>query len=550
MKTMTLRSFAVWLALAAVGSGIPARAATLPVAEDTSSVSQGTISTLTGSGSFLAANPTRQAFVRFELSDLPASINTNTFRRARLTLFVNRVYINGDLSLGYATSEWHEKTATVNVPSFVTTGAIPAAFVETGRFIVLDVTEEVDKWLKGTLPNYGFSISSAGGTVRLGAKEGRGYGFPATLEVEEAADKITDGTIVNADLAANAAIADTKLATIMTAGKVADSALSANVALRAGGNTFSGNQTVQGTVRATNFIGDGSGLTNIPASAVVATPPPGMVLIPGGSFTMGNSVAEDTDINDANPVAANVSAFYMDVNEVTMGQWQGIYTWATLVGGYTFVHAGLQPKGANHPVATVDWYDCVKWCNARSEQAGRTPVYYTDAALTAVYRTGVVTVYANWAAKGFRLPTEAEWERAARGGLSGLRFPWGNTISQKQANYFGATGLSYDLGPAGFNAIGSIGGTSPATSPVGSFGANGYGLNDMAGNIFEWCWDWYGTPYAGGADPRGPVAGTFRVNRGGDWSNANLQRCAQRGIFDPGVAASFIGFRAVLPPGQ
>jgi len=291
----------------------------------------------------------------------------------------------------------------------------------------------------------------------------------------------------------------------------------------------------------------------IPASQVVS-PPPGMALIPAGVFTMGNSVAADTDITNAAPVSTTVSAFYMDVTEVTLSQWQAVYFWAKLVGGYTDLAAG-SGKGADHPVHTVSWYDVVKWCNARSEQAGLTPVYYTDDAQTTVYRTGaedVTNAQVNWSANGYRLPTEAEWEKAARGGLSGQRFPWGNTISQNLANYRGHTVIyAYDAGPDDFNAVGSVGGNAPATSAVGSFAANGYGLYDMAGNMLEWCWDRYGSPYAGGTDPHGATSSSIRVLRGGFWFDfANLARCANRNAGSPGGAYSHFGFRAVRAPGQ
>ena len=288
----------------------------------------------------------------------------------------------------------------------------------------------------------------------------------------------------------------------------------------------------------------------IPASQIV-TPPPGMVLIPASAFTMGDSL---DGLGDAVPISTTVSAFYMDVNEVSLSQWQSVYYWATS-NGYTFTHAGAG-KGANHPVQTVDWFDVVKWCNARSEQAGRTPVYYTDDAQTAIYKTGNVAVtnaQVKWTANGYRLATEAEWEKAARGGRTGLRFPWGNTITQNLANYNGSIGSpAYDLGPNGYNTIGSVGGTSPATSPAGSFAPNGYGLNDMAGNVFEWCWDWYGTPYAGGTDPHGAATGSYRVIRGGSWNLiASNARCADRANNSPPANAyDRIGFRAVLPLGQ
>jgi formylglycine-generating enzyme required for sulfatase activity len=301
---------------------------------------------------------------------------------------------------------------------------------------------------------------------------------------------------------------------------------------------------VAGTVKGTAFIGDGSQLTGVTAAALAI--PPGMALIPAGAFTMGDAL---DGMANAVPVTANISAFYMDVNEVSWSQWQSVYFWATN-HGYGFVHAGAG-KAANHPVQMVDWYDTVKWCNARSQQAGKPPVYYTDAGLTKVYTNGEVTVYANWSAKGYRLPTEAEWEKAARGGLSGQRFPWGNVINQNLANYYGATAtFAYDLGPNGYHAAFTSGGT-PYTSPVGSFAANGYGLYDMAGNVIEWCWDWYGTPYAGGSDPRGPASGSNRVFRGGNWDyNAGLCRSAIRDSYRPTGNYYDLGFRSVLPSGQ
>jgi formylglycine-generating enzyme required for sulfatase activity len=310
------------------------------------------------------------------------------------------------------------------------------------------------------------------------------------------------------------------------------------------------------TVNTTNFVfytnnSASSGFFRLWLNTNSVNPYAGMVLIPAGAFTMGNSSA-DSDITDAGTVSATLSSYYMDTNLVTYSLWQTIYN-AAIGAGYSFVDAGAG-QGPDHPVQSVNWYDAVKWCNARSQQAGLVPAYYTDAGLTQIYTNGQTdAVYVNWAATGYRLPTEAEWEKAARGRLTGQRFPWGNSIAESQANYYGNTTYSYDLGPNGNNYLFESSG-QPYTSPAGFFGPNGYGLFDMAGNVMQWCWDWYGTPYTGGTDPHGPASGPNRVSRGGDWQDdASYARCADRSAYSqgfpystgPGQALNLFGFRCV-----
>lgn len=284
--------------------------------------------------------------------------------------------------------------------------------------------------------------------------------------------------------------------------------------------------------------------------------PSNMVLIPEGSFVMGNATnifPTDEGSSDELPQhTVYVSAFHLDIYEVTKSIWDEVKAYSES-NGYTYSKAG-SGKSTNHPVYDVNWYDVVKWCNARSQRDGLTPVYYTDAGFTTVYKTNEITPLANWAANGYRLPTEAEWEKAARGGAADTRFPWTdytNNISHAKANYCGANGsFTYDLS-SGYHPTFATG-DFPYTSTVGYFAPNGYGLYDMAGNVWEWCWDLYDSGYyasSPGTDPRGPAAGPLmeRVLRGGSWdSHAIGARCALR-LYGPAVGPdylyTFIGFR-------
>jgi sulfatase modifying factor 1 len=284
-----------------------------------------------------------------------------------------------------------------------------------------------------------------------------------------------------------------------------------------------------------------------------------MVLIPAGSFTMGDTFTEGNSYEQPTH-SVYVSAFYLEKNLVTKALWDQV-KFSNDGNGYGFNNPGLG-KFTNHPVYHITWFEAVKWCNARSEMEGLTPCYYTNSSLTTVYKIGNIAPYVNWNANGYRLPTEAEWEKAARGGLSGQRYPWGNTITHSKANYTSYDAYSYlgDLSPTrGYNPTYNDG-VIPYTSPVGAFSANGFGIYDMAGNVAEWCWDWFDVAWYGNAgatqtDTRGPTSGTgnSRVMRGSSWDISVLSaRCASRAYGLPaatsggnGETFNYLSFRCV-----
>jgi formylglycine-generating enzyme required for sulfatase activity len=232
-----------------------------------------------------------------------------------------------------------------------------------------------------------------------------------------------------------------------------------------------------------------------------------MVYIPAGWFTMGSNHGD----SDEKPVhQVYLDAFYISKYEITNSQYcvflnevgnqsEGGATWLDINDSdckILYKDGKYVPKKGyeKHPVVEVSWYGARAYCQ--------------------------------WA--GGRLPTEAEWEKAARGGLEGKKYPWGDIIDSSKANYN--------------NNVGD-------TTKVGSYPPNNYGLYDMAGNVWEWCNDWYDSNYYNNSptnNPQGPSSGTYRVIRGGGFCNvANYCRCAFRYSGSPRNSGTILGFRLI-----
>jgi formylglycine-generating enzyme required for sulfatase activity len=291
----------------------------------------------------------------------------------------------------------------------------------------------------------------------------------------------------------------------------------------------------------------------------------GMALVEEGPFQMGDQSGDGYE-NERPAHTVQQSAFYIDKYEVSSAQWHDVRNWA-LTNGYTDLSTGTAAIAVyNHPVVQITWFDAVKWCNARSEKEGLVPVYYTYRYMEpyAVYRNNNVNPgagYVNWLASGYRLPTESEWEKAARGGLYGHHYPWQShnghwydTFNPWQANYYNSDDpFTNSTTPVGYYN-GAQQGYGSSILPVHVCDmVNGFGLYDMAGNASEWCWDWYydryydATPYE---NPRGPAAGTYRMYRGGSWYDSVFElRCSFRTPFYlPNERSDVVGFRCVRIP--
>ncbi len=224
-----------------------------------------------------------------------------------------------------------------------------------------------------------------------------------------------------------------------------------------------------------------------------------MVKIPADEFQMGNA-SERAEADESPVHAVYLDTFYMDAHEVTNAQYQ-VFLEATGLP-YAQKRVAISARFDEQPVVGVNWEDARLYCE--------------------------------WAEK--RLPTEAEWEKAARSKLVGQRFPWGEEPPDADGIYR----ANYNPGIMAADGYRSA-------APVGSYHPNGYGLYDMAGNVWEWCSDWYDRNYYARSpkkNPKGPDAGSARVMRGGGWdSEADTLRVSYRAANHPLARSNSIGFR-------
>lgn len=259
---------------------------------------------------------------------------------------------------------------------------------------------------------------------------------------------------------------------------------------------------------------------------MTAAAQPHLARIPAGEFLMGSPDAEA----DERPVhRVLVSEFFIGRFPVTNDDYARFVratghpspavrdlplvtangrdaAFRNLAQPYVWEDGAPPPGRGSHPVTLVRYDDAEAFCRWLSAVLGRE----------------------------VRLPTEAEWEKAARGGLEGRRYPWGDDIDPTRGNYLADPAVKNQRG----------------TRPTGTYPPNGYGLCDVAGNVWEWVSDWYAADYYGRGrvlDPRGPESGALRIVRGGSWVNAdvNMLRCAYRHTVPPDTYAHSIGFRVV-----
>ncbi len=274
-------------------------------------------------------------------------------------------------------------------------------------------------------------------------------------------------------------------------------------------------------------------------SAPIESPNVGTLMpIPSGTFTMGSPKTEMNRYPDETQHIVTLSGFFMSKYEITQEQYKEVMrSNQSYFRGNSYLPAAGENQD-NRPVESVSWYDAIVFCNTLSIKEGLTPAYSIDGNTNPKdwekvpgYKEPAWDVVCNWDANGYRLPTEAEWEYACRAGTT-TAYNTGDTFSDNTAWY--------------------VGNSDSKTHEVGKKPANAYGLYDMHGNVWEWCWDWYGYgdyPSAVEENPRGAASSMFgRILRGGSWgSGVHDLRSATRRYSGPNSWFNFLGFRVLRP---
>ena len=245
------------------------------------------------------------------------------------------------------------------------------------------------------------------------------------------------------------------------------------------------------------------------------------VLIPAGSFTMGSP---DNELEQHQVTITR--SFYMQTHEVTQGEWK------TLMGNNPSYYSSLGDGvdcGANCPVEQVNWYEALAYANALSASKNLQECYtLSDCENSPGNDMECTDVSWDSNCLGYRLPTEAEWEYAIRARTATAYYNGDDDNSLGNIAWYGDN-------------------SNDTTHSIAQLEANSWGLYDMSGNVWEWCWDWYDSYGSSSAiDPIGPSAGSSRVLRGGSWYNsASGARSAYRNYYDPGYRYYRLGFRLV-----